>query len=46
LQNAKFKKFVNEALKHCKAIAANNEGAKFLDEPYVKDFKRYNHHAS
>ena len=39
LKNTKFKKFINEALKHCKAIAADNEGVKFLDETYVKDFK-------
>lgn len=39
LKAAKFKKFINEALKHCKAIAADNEGEMFLDETYVKDFK-------
>ncbi|WP_339922069.1 catalase [uncultured Cyclobacterium sp.] len=39
LKTAKFKKFINEALKHCKAIAADKEGEKFLDETYVKDFK-------
>ncbi|MBI0398519.1 catalase [Cyclobacterium marinum] len=35
----KFKKFINETLKHCKAIAADNEGEELLDETYVKDFK-------
>jgi catalase len=35
----KFIKFINEALKHCKAIAADNEGENLLDETYVKDFK-------
>jgi len=39
LGNSKFKKFINEALKHCKAIAADNEGVKLLDETFVKDFK-------
>ena len=39
LKNAKFKKFINEALKHCKAIAADNEGEYLLDETYVKNFK-------
>tara|TARA_R110002167_G_scaffold49412_16_gene144750 strand:+ start:808 stop:2937 length:2130 start_codon:yes stop_codon:yes gene_type:complete len=37
--NAKFIKFANEALKHCKAIAADDEGVDFLDETYAKDFK-------
>lgn len=39
LKAPKFKKFINEALKHCKAIAADNEGENLLDETYVKDFK-------
>lgn len=39
-KNGKYKKFVNEALKHCKAIAADNEGEDFLDETYAKDFKK------
>ncbi|MEO8934505.1 MAG: catalase [Xanthomarina sp.] len=38
-QNAKFTKFINEALKHCKAIAADNEGVAFLETTYVADFK-------
>ncbi|WP_373516570.1 catalase [Pricia sp.] len=39
LENAKFQKFINEALKHCKAIAADGEAEKLLDKTYVKDFK-------
>ena len=38
LKNAKFLKFVNEALKHCKAIAADDEGKDFLNKSYVRDF--------
>ena len=38
-QNAKFTKFVNEALKHCKAIAGDNEGVDFLESTYVSEFK-------
>ena len=38
-QNSKFTKFVNEALKHCKAIAGDNEGVEFLHTTYVADFK-------
>ncbi len=38
-KNPKFKKFVNESLKHCKAIAADDEGEGFLDETFVKHFK-------
>ncbi|MEO5788227.1 MAG: catalase [Gelidibacter sp.] len=38
-QNAKFTKFVNEALKHCKAIAADHEGVDFLETTYATDFK-------
>ncbi len=36
---AKAKKFINEALKHCKAIAADSEGEHFLDVTYALDFK-------
>jgi len=36
---AKYIKFINEALKHCKAIAADNEGEQLLDETFVKQFK-------
>ncbi|MBW2961694.1 catalase [Mesonia aestuariivivens] len=39
LKEAKAKKFINEALKHCKAIAVNKEGEKLLDETYGKNFK-------
>ncbi|HEA29188.1 MAG TPA: catalase [Leeuwenhoekiella sp.] len=35
----KISKFINEALKHCKAIAATKEGEELLDATYVKDFK-------
>ena len=37
--NAKFIKFINEALKHCKAIAADHEGVELLDQTYVTKFK-------
>ena len=36
---AKVKKFINEALKHCKAIAADSEGEDLLDVTYALDFK-------
>ncbi|MFO8146650.1 MAG: catalase [Gillisia sp.] len=36
---AKAKKFINEALKHCKAIAADSEGEDLLDATYALDFK-------
>lgn len=39
LKNAKFQKFINEALKHCKAIAADQEGEELLDSTFAKDFK-------
>ncbi|WP_179334549.1 catalase [Winogradskyella costae] len=39
LKEAKFKKFVNEAFKHCKAIAADNEGEHLLDKTFVTDHK-------
>ncbi len=39
LKNQKYIKFINEALKHCKAIAADNEGEMLLDKTYAKDFK-------
>lgn len=38
-KNDKAKKFIHEALKHCKAIAVNGEGEKLLDATYAKDFK-------
>lgn len=37
--NAKFVKFINEALKHCKAIAADHESVELLDITYAKEFK-------
>ncbi|MDT0677536.1 catalase [Autumnicola musiva] len=39
MKQAKAKKFVNEALKHCKAIAVDSEGEEFFDATYGKDFK-------
>lgn len=38
-KEGKIIKFINEALKHCKAIAATQEGEDLLDETYVKNFK-------
>lgn len=38
-EHAKFTKFINEALKHCKAIAADHEGVEFLEATYVSEFK-------
>ena len=35
----KYVKFINEALKHCKAIAADNEGEDLLNKTFVSDFK-------
>ena len=40
MQHGKYIKFVNEALKHCKAIAVDNEGENLLDQTYGKDFKK------
>jgi len=40
LKNAKYMKFVNEAFKHCKAIAADDEGEKVLNKTYVADHKK------
>ncbi|WP_178984091.1 catalase [Winogradskyella helgolandensis] len=39
LKEAKFKKFVNEAFKHCKAIAVDNEGEQLIDKTFVADYK-------
>lgn len=39
LENPKFLKFINEALKHCKAIAADSDAKRLLDKTYVNDFK-------
>ncbi|CAH8283062.1 catalase [Mariniflexile fucanivorans] len=35
----KFKKFINEIFKHCKAIAANNEAESLIDTTFVVDYK-------
>ncbi len=40
MKNAKFLKFVNEAFKHCKAIAADNEGESIIDLTFAKDHKK------
>ncbi len=37
LKQAKYTKFVNEAFKHCKAIATDGEGERLLKASYVKD---------
>jgi len=39
LKESKYKKFVNEAFKHCKAIAADNEGENLIDATFVADHK-------
>ena len=38
-KHPKFIKFIDEALKHCKAIAADEEGADFLSETHAREFK-------
>jgi len=38
-ENAKAKKFINETLKHCKAIAMDGEGEDLFDDTFGKDFK-------
>lgn len=35
----KYVKFINEALKHCKAIAADKEGEDMLNKTFASDFK-------
>ena len=35
----KYVKFINEALKHCKAIAAHKEGEEMLNKTFTSDFK-------
>ncbi|WP_178988698.1 catalase [Winogradskyella schleiferi] len=35
----KYKVFVNETFKYCKAIAVDNEGEHLIDETFVKDYK-------
>lgn len=39
MKEGKAKKFINEALKHCKAIAVDKEGEKLFDATHGKDFK-------
>lgn len=39
MKQAKAKKFINEALKHCKAIAIDSEGEELFNATYGKDFK-------
>lgn len=39
LKKSKFTKFVDEAFKHCKAIAVDNEGIQLLDNGTINDFK-------
>ena len=38
-QEPKFKKFINEMFKHCKAIAANKEAESLIDTTFVEGFK-------
>ena len=40
MKNAKFTKFINEAFKHCKAIAADNEGENIIENTFAKDHKK------
>lgn len=37
--DAKYIKFLNEAFKHCKAIAADNEGEELIDQTFISDHK-------
>ncbi len=39
LKKAKFKKFVDEAFMHCKAIATDGEGVQLLDATHVGEYK-------
>ena len=39
MQKAKFTKFLREAYKHCKAIAVDKEGEKFLDQIGIEGLK-------
>lgn len=39
MKEGKYIKFINETLKYCKAISADNEGEQLLDKTYVADFK-------
>ena len=38
-KESKFIKFINEAFKHCKAIAVDDEGEDLIDETYVSKYK-------
>lgn len=40
LGEAKFIKFINEAFKHCKAIAADGEGKKLIDASFIKKYTK------
>ena len=39
LDEPKYKKFLNEAFKHCKAIAVDHEGEDLLDETFIGNHK-------
>lgn len=39
MEKSKFIKFINEALKHCKAICVDNEGQDLLNKTYASHFK-------
>ena len=39
-EEVKFIKFINEAFKHCKAIAADDEGENLIDNSIVSNFKK------
>ena len=39
LDEPKYKKFLNEAFKHCKAIAVDHEGEDLLDETFITNHK-------
>jgi len=39
LKEAKFIKFINEAFKHCKAIAADGDGERLIDSTVAGDHK-------
>jgi len=38
-EESKYLKFINEAFKHCKAIAVDNEGENLINETFVVDYK-------
>ncbi|TYB75834.1 catalase [Bizionia myxarmorum] len=38
MKESKFKKFINEAFKHCKTIAADHEGEELLDKTFVANY--------